>query len=133
MVHGYAIIQRYKQPKTHEPDLASEIHIAVADLGIGIEESLVRCQPELRQRFQRGSQFIQHAFEQGVSGRLTLRGIGLGRVLELVQQWHGSLAIRSNRSSVRFREGAVEIKDDLAAVPGVQVSIVVRGNTANRI
>jgi len=130
---GYAVIQRYKQQGTSDSDSASEIHIAVADLGIGIEESLVRRHPELKHAFQQGSQYIEHAFRQGVSGQLGKRGIGLDRVIALVRQWHGSLFVRSGQSSVRIEHNQVMCDDALAPIPGVQVSIMVRGTTIQEL
>lgn len=128
---GYTSIQRYKQSHTLEFEMASEIHIAVADLGIGIEESLARRHPDLRRRFRRGSEYILHAFTQGVSGKADLRGIGLSLVASIVQQRYGDLTVRSNRSLVRINSAGTDTRDDLAPIPGVQVSIVIRGTAAN--
>ncbi len=44
---GFAIIQRYKKPYSHDIERVSEISIGIADLGIGIEESLCRRTPTL--------------------------------------------------------------------------------------
>lgn len=65
---GFATVQRYKKPYSRDDDNESEIHIAIADLGIGIEESLSRRHPDLTQIFKQGSEYIRHALIEGVSG-----------------------------------------------------------------
>lgn len=124
---GFAIIQRYKLPYSHDSDLASEIHIAIADLGIGIEQSLTWQHANLPEQLENGSDFIVHALRQGTSGMPGVRGLGLDRVRDLVQKWNGKLMIRSMRSKVQIRNDNLAVWDGLALVPGVQVSIVVRG------
>ncbi len=124
---GYAIVQRYKQPYSENAELASEIHVAIADLGIGIQASLLHNNSSLKTKFEQGSDFILHALEQGVSGRAETRGIGLYQVRELVRKWQGTLTIRSDTSSLHIEDENIEIQDRLTYVPGVQVSVIVRG------
>ncbi len=127
---GFAVIQRYKKPYSHDLEFASEINIGIADLGIGIEESLCRYTPDLRDRFGMGSDFIWHALEQGTSGQPSVRGLGLFRVRGLVKKWQGSLTIRSFSSSVHIENDLIEENNNLAEIPGVQVFITVRGTTS---
>lgn len=124
---GYIIIQRYKQPYSNDVEFASEIHLAIGDIGIGIEESLIQRDATLKRHFSNGSDFIQHSLIQGVSGQSSNRGIGLHRVCELVNRWQGSIMIRSQSSQIRITGSEIEIWDGLIEVPGVQVFIVVRG------
>jgi hypothetical protein len=125
---GFAIIQRYKQSYSHDSDLASDIHIVIADLGIGIEQSLTRQHPHLSKQSDNGSDFIIHALKKGPSGMPGIRGLGLNRVKNLVQKWNGELIIRSMNSKVQIRNKDYPIiEDELPLVPGVQVSIIVRG------
>lgn len=126
---GFAIIQRYKKPYSLNIELASEIRIGIADLGIGIEESLCRRTPSLLDRFNEGSDFILHALEQGTSGHPSVRGLGLYRVRSLVKRWQGSLTIRSFSSSIHIENDRIEVDDTLPQIPGVQVFITVRGST----
>lgn len=124
---GFAVIQRYKQPYSDDSEYASEIHIAIADLGIGIEKSLANQHPALMERFDKGSEYILHALKEGTSGMSGTRGIGLPNVQSLVAKWDGELLIRSMSSRVIVRANDVIVDDDLAEIPGVQISIIVRG------
>ncbi|MBZ0280762.1 MAG: hypothetical protein K8L97_08465 [Anaerolineae bacterium] len=124
---GYIIVQRYKQPYSNDVESASEIHLAIGDIGIGIEESLIQRDTTLKRSLSKGSDFIQHALIQGVSGKSSNRGIGLHRVCELVNRWQGSVTIRSQSSQIRITGNEIEIWDGLVEVPGVQVFIVTRG------
>lgn len=127
---GFAVIQRYKQSYTLDIEYASEICIGIADLGIGIKESLCEFHPELRDKFQLGSDFIQYAMEPGTSGQLRVRGLGLAHVRDLARKWHGALTIRSFGSTVQSEHDCLEVRDDLTQIPGVQVFITVRGKAA---
>ena len=125
---GYAIIQRYKKSYSRDLERVSKIDIGIADLGIGIEESLSRRSPELRDKFRAGSDFILHALKQGTSGRPEVRGLGLFHVRDLVDKWQGSLTIRSFSSSIHIEKDHIEANDDLPEIPGVRVFITVRGS-----
>jgi len=126
---GFIAIQRYKQPYSDEDEWASEIHIAIGDLGIGIQKSLLQQNPTILRKFNKGSDYILHALEQGTSGVMGMRGIGLPRVQSLVAKWDGRLLIRSETSKVIIDRGNISVFNDLAMMPGVQISIIVRGHT----
>ena len=104
--------------------------MAIADLGIGIEASLrsktltgaARSQPA----FTTGSGAILHAFALGVTSRDTVAGLGLARVQAIVEEWHGTLHVRSDSACVRFDADLVVPDDGLPAVPGTQVTFTVR-------
>lgn len=125
---GYAVIQRYRHPT--DPTAGGRVSVAIADLGIGIEASL-RSKPVSATmtplpKFARGSDAILHAFKLGVTSRDTVAGLGLARVRAIVEEWHGSLHVRSLSSCVHF-DGELTIPDDdLPAIPGTHVTFTVR-------
>lgn len=126
---GFIAIQRYKQPYSDDNEWASEIHIAIGDLGVGIQKSLLQQNPMLAKKFKSGSDYILHALEQGTSGVTGMRGIGLPRVQSLVAKWDGQLLIRSGTSKIVIDREDVNISDNLTKIPGVQISIIVRRHT----
>lgn len=126
---GFAIIQHYREPG--QGDSGGRVTIAVADLGIGIEASL---RTRLVQGSHRrgsfapaGSKAILHALDLGVTSRDTVGGLGLTRVRSIVDEWQGSLLIRSLDAAVHIDAGQVTVQDALPFVPGTQVTIRVRG------
>jgi hypothetical protein len=127
---GFVAIQRYQSSDRNH--VGSRVTIAVGDLGIGIYGSL-------RSKFETsplaseiplvtGSDYILHALQLGVTGRPTGGGIGLYQVRKLVEEWQGSLVIRSVGSMIEISEHSVRPSDGLAEVPGTQVTIRVRGS-----
>src|SRR5579859_4304087 len=104
---GYAIIQRYSDSLTG----GSRVHIGISDLGIGIQESLCRQNPGLKEAFQEGSKYILHALNLGVTGGNTIRGVGLANVKKTVAGEKGVLTIRTMRSKIRFQEDGAIIQD----------------------
>lgn len=125
--HGFVLIQRYDGRIRPHP--GSEIVIAVADLGIGIEQSLTSraVHPPVKVgRAAQGSDYISYALLQGVSSRSEVAGLGLWRVQQIVKDWHGELVIRSTGSMVHVTDNSCITEDELAPVPGTQVTITVR-------
>src|SRR5262249_7219168 len=92
---------------------------------IGIQESLCRKNPALKEAFQAGSDYILHALNLGVTGGNTIRGVGLANVKKTVAGEKGSLTIRTMRSKIQFGEGKPEVWDDLPLIPGVQVFMTI--------
>lgn len=128
--HGYAVIQRHRDPDN--PLFGSRIWIAIADLGVGIEGSLSsqhsRLEPQVRKQLRRGSDYLLQSLEMGVTARRTAGGTGLHWVRSMVQDWRGTLSIRSRRSLVVINEDKLTRRDDLIEVPGTQVTIFIRGS-----
>jgi len=127
---GSAVIQRYRAGDARQ--LGSRVTMAVGDLGIGIEASLCS-KPSHRLKAQAGrlgtgSDYIMHALQLGVTSRSTIGGMGLYQVRSLVEDWQGSLTIRSGGSMVRISAGGIERSDDLTDIPGTQVTITVKGS-----
>jgi signal transduction histidine kinase len=128
---GFATIQRYTD-RTNRPS-GSLITIAVGDLGIGIERSL-RNKRRFRRstnsrRLRTGSDYILCALELGVTSRNTVAGMGLHQVKHIVEDWRGTLSLRSRSSLVHFEDESVIVCDDLAEIPGTQVTITVRDHS----
>lgn len=124
---GFAIMQRYALGHPTHP--GSRVTLAVADLGIGIEASLrqrLRALPITR--LHTGADFILHALELGVTSREDVAGTGLYQIHQWVQEWAGTLVIRSWRSRVTIGAGMVspQVQNGLALLPGTQVTITVR-------
>lgn len=122
---GFAIIQRYTGAASPFP--SSMISIAIADLGIGIEASLRRHGihghvGELRT----GSDYILHALKLGVSSRDTVAGNGLFQIKQQILEASGTLVIRSQGSEITLEGGILRVRDDLACIPGTQVTLAIR-------
>lgn len=126
---GFATIQRYQEPGF---DDASRVHVAITDLGIGIQESLCTKHVELKDKWAVGSEYILHAFKAGVTSRLTAGGNGLLLVKKIVQDGQGTLVVRSRCSLVRFNDTRVAHLDDLIEIPGVQVWISIKGKAEGK-
>lgn len=128
---GFAIVQRYRQPLGSSLVQNYRVMISVADLGIGIEESLRRNPRSLKQDpktpLLSGSDYIIKALDVGVTSRNSSGGIGLYQVRKLVQEWQGILTIRSQRSRVQITGDRITRTDGLAEIPGTQVTIEVLG------
>lgn len=124
---GFALIQRYRSHTSAR--LGSSVIVAIADLGIGIQASLKDKTQDLRLHDSRplrtGSDFILRALDLGVTRRAEIGGLGLSRVKMIVEEWQGSLFIRSFSSRVLFANNRMYVWDDLVEVPGTQVIITV--------
>ena len=127
---GFAVIQRYRSREVSH--VGSRVVIAVGDLGIGIRASLrtrsgIPLLPD-GVSLSTGSDFILHALNLGVTRRETPAGLGLYLVRSLVEEWQGSLVIRSHDSMIRMSADGFERADGLADITGTQVTITVRGS-----
>ena len=129
---GYALIQSYRD----HPETGRRVELAVGDLGIGIQKSLLSnemiANHVVKYSLVRGSDFILHSLEEGVSSRSDWtengRGLGLSMVSQKVGQWEqGVLRIRSGSSVVELAQHhePPRIVDDLVYIPGTQVIISV--------
>jgi hypothetical protein len=127
---GFVLVQRYADFTL--PSSGSRMTVAIADLGIGIQTSLsekFRHMPsDAPNMFPRGSDYLYHALQLGVTSRDVIAGTGLYRVNTIVNEWQGSLTIRSARSMVHFEGQNMQVHDDLADIPGTHISINVRGS-----
>jgi hypothetical protein len=128
---GFAIVQRYRGNTNPSFGLGYRVIINVSDLGIGIEGSLGGSDSCLmravRSQLTSGSDYILKALELGVTSRRTAGGMGLHQVHNIVNEWEGTLSIRSSRSLVQIAQNTISCRDDLVEVPGTQVTISVRG------
>jgi hypothetical protein len=128
---GFAIVQRYRENPSAVFSLGYRVIISVADLGIGIERSLASNDSCLtravRAELTSGSDYILKALELGVTSRRTAGGMGLHQVRSIVNDWEGTLSIRSSHSFVQIAGDTISRRDDLVEVPGTQVTIAVRG------
>jgi hypothetical protein len=127
---GFVAIQRYRS--SDRSHVGSRVTIAVGDLGIGIHGSLHRkfaTSPLASEvPLVTGSDYILHALQLGVTGRPTIGGMGLYQVRRLVEEWQGSLVVRSFGSMIEISDRGVLTSDSLAMIPGTQVTIRVRGS-----
>ena len=128
---GFAIVQRYRQSQNSPHIQNYRVMMSVADLGIGIEESLRRNPHSLAQDpntpLVMGSDYIIKALEIGVTSRNSPGGIGLYQVRKLVHEWQGFLTIRSRRSRVQITPDRIKHDNNLTDIPGTQVTIEVVG------
>lgn len=123
---GFAIIQRYRDSGYFPA--GSRVHLAVADLGIGIEASLRGAvQRAPLPANARGSAYLEHALEAGSTSRGSVAGTGLPMVKTYVQNWSGSLEIRSEQSLLICQGDQCILHDDLEPFPGTQVVLQVQG------
>lgn len=129
---GYALIQSYRD----HPETGRRVELAVGDLGIGIQKSLLSnemiANHVVNYSLVRGSDFILHSLKEGVSSRSDWtengRGLGLSLVSQKVGQWEqGVLRIRSSSSVVELVQNQEQpsVVDDLVCIPGTQVIISV--------
>jgi hypothetical protein len=123
---GFAIIQRYRD-SGYFPN-GSRVHLAVADLGIGIETSLRSSAHRVPLSLAaRGSAYLAYALQFGTTSRGSVAGTGLPIVKTHVQNWSGTLEIRSDRSLLLCWGEECLLYDDLVAFPGTQVVLQVQG------
>lgn len=124
---GFVIMQRYSAGSPARP--GSRVTIAIADLGIGIEASLRRrLHPQAIVRLRDGADYILHALELGVTSRQDVAGTGLFQIRQWIEEWSGTLTIRSQRSRVTIVPGTCppRVENNLALLPGTKVSLTVR-------
>lgn len=120
---GYVVVQKY-----HYRALGiKQVRIAVGDLGDGIKKSL-------GQRYNvtdlaADSDYIRRALE--IYKDTPGGGKGLSRVDDLVNRWGGTLVVRSGNARVTIGGDAPGAEDGLIRIPGTQVEIVVRANSAS--
>jgi hypothetical protein len=128
---GFAIVQRYRENASPSASMGHRVIINVADLGVGIEGSLGGSQSGLtaavRAQLTSGSDYILKALELGITSRRTAGGMGLHQVRSIVNDWEGTLVIRSRCSLVQIARDTITCRDNLVEVPGTQVTISVRG------
>ena len=114
---GQAMVQRYAWPNR------TEVHIAVVDLGIGINGSLSRNHEAVASSAE---EFILLAL-RGYSARGAQEGgAGLQMVQERIAQQGGALAIRSDTGFVQIRDAETPAARQLCALPGTQVCVELR-------
>jgi len=126
---GFVVIQRYRDGRNFS--CGSRVTVTIADIGIGIEKALQHSHSSIKRddncELYSGSDYIHHALRLGVTSRDTVAGMGLPQVKNIVEDWRGTLTIRSSRSIVHFVENACSTCDNGAEIPGTQVTISVRG------
>lgn len=125
---GYAIIQKYfiLSAQTHR------VHIAVSDLGKGIQASLLERYKVQQLKCRTEADYILRALDRKFSSRpLNEGGLGLPHVRLRVDANQGVLIIRSGRSLVHIEGGKVIVQqNDLTSIPGVRVFLTVYGAPA---
>lgn len=116
---GYIAVQSYRGQTSRE------IHIALADLGIGLRGSLSQNHP-----VQHWSEVevLHFALQQGTSASNELgRGHGLANVVKSLQPFQGKFYLRSGSGLLSIRQGK-ETYQDTNFFPGVQVGLVLKMN-----
>ncbi|MFW5808548.1 MAG: ATP-binding protein [Spirochaetota bacterium] len=124
MDNGYLALQTY----TYNRD--NVVRLAIADSGIGIEESFSEKQ---RKQFGHGADLLKNALTKPISGKREF-GYGLCRVNSIIREMKGNLFVRSRSSSVAFvyNKGFSDgmycfQKNDLEYFDGTQISISLYG------
>jgi hypothetical protein len=108
---GYVALQTYRRWNKNS------VNLAVCDTGVGIEASIIRQYPETC--YHTTSRYIQHALYE-----MPRRHYGLSKVREIVQDWGGSLFIRSFNGSFLVSPDHPRGKgEDCKFFPGTQVMI----------
>lgn len=117
---GFVMIQKYDHRQY------VEVKLAIADLGIGIRESLTAVHTDLRDS---SAGYIRQALS-GLSSRVGPRGgQGLPAISRIATASGGSLHIRSETGLVQiFGTGAITAHDNLPYFPGTQIGITFRSN-----
>lgn len=115
--HGYVAVQSYRTKN------GKEIHIALADLGVGLRGSLSQGHaivdwPE--------ESVVRYALQQGISASKEVgRGQGLAQVIKSLQRFQGAFYLRSGNglfSQILEREEFLPC----SFFPGVQVSLILK-------
>lgn len=114
---GYCAMQTYVR------DRRAIIHMAIADLGIGIRGSLSQTQSS---ELSTDLDFIQYALKPGTTSKMETRGLGLTGVYDSIKGLSGLFRIRSGTASVLLQGGTRKTFENLFYVPGTQVEIIVR-------
>ena len=114
---GQAMVQHYRW-HTH-----AEVHIAVTDLGIGINGSLSRQYGAIAPSAER---FILLALAGRSARGEQEGGAGLQMVKAHIAQQGGELAIRSDTGFVMVKDDGEPFACQLPALPGTQVSVKLR-------
>ncbi len=112
---GLATVQLYRERSGRR-----YVSIGVADLGVGIRQSLSLHRPEVT------SWTHQQAIEQALSGlssRPSGGGLGLSSVREIVRRYTGHLAVRSGDSKVQMTAGKATRALHVAQFAGTQVGL----------
>ncbi len=128
--HGYITAQGYSYTN------GNRVALAISDTGIGIEQSLRDSHASSRAwkgTPATGSDHILLALEEGVTSLPASRGMGLYIVRSIVQQWRGTLVIRSASSKVRIQHPFIAKEDHLPYIPGTQVTITARGKYSDGV
>ena len=102
----------------------TEVQLAIADLGIGIRQSLHSAYAGLDET---PSGWIKRAVA-GLSCRGGRGGLGLGEIRRLATQTGGSLLIRSGGGSAVYVPGHARYANlaDLSGLPGTQLAVTLR-------
>jgi anti-sigma regulatory factor (Ser/Thr protein kinase) len=115
---GYAMIQRYQR------DDHTEVNIAVADLGVGINGSLSRKYGSIADS---AAGYIHLALQGGWSARGPNEGgAGLQTVRTRIAQRGGELSIRSDTGLVVVERNSEPSSLQCVKFPGTQVSVKLR-------
>lgn len=123
--YGYLLLQRYR---SRDFQGGTRLVIAISDLGIGIRQSLGRT--NLLHENMTDSDCIQLALEHRVTGTSENRGIGLEEVRRVALQSakYAELRIRSGTGALNIQQNQVRNENQLAAVPGVQITLILEGD-----
>ena len=117
---GVVVAQKYEFPKR------TEVQLAIADLGIGVRQSLASVYRELHDT---PAGWIKRAVA-GLSRRGDCGGVGLGEIRRLALRTGGSLLIRSETGRLTYRRQAgrqlAELQDGLHHLPGTQLAVTLR-------
>jgi hypothetical protein len=136
---SYGYIAAQLEPKVAD---AQRFHLAVGDLGIGIQRSLAPFYESNQRRFERAfgpvwdeAKALDVAFAPGVSSKAKQdladdeRGVGLWTVLQQVKEARGAIVCRTGHNKVfmGFFRGKwrTQRKTDLSCFPGTQLDVVI--------
>jgi hypothetical protein len=111
----------------------TEVQLAIADLGIGIRQSLRTAYAGLDET---PAGWIRRAVA-GLSCRGDRGGVGLGEIRRLATQTGGSLLIRSGAGRAMYAPGHAwysDLQAELGGLPGTQLAVTLRsaGGTGRR-
>ena len=116
---GVVTIQKY------EWEHYVEIQLAISDLGVGIQRSLVSTHGNL---FYTNAGYINRALD-GLSARSSAHiGQGLGAIQRIATASGGSLSIRSGTGCVLVQAFGRTERDELTFFPGTQIAVTFRSH-----
>jgi ABC-type transporter Mla MlaB component len=126
--YGYLLLQRYR---SRDFPGGTRLVIAISDLGIGIRQSLART--NLIKVNMTDSDCIELALQHRVTGTRENRGIGLEEVRRLALQSakYTELRIRSGTGVLNIQQNQVLKDDQLASIPGVQITLILEGDSGH--